>query len=111
MAVALWLVFAFALGCWVCQRVGTELGQPDHGGMVWDEMVAVWLVLWLSPGSWAGQLLAFGLFRVFDIVKPAPIRFFDRRLPNGFGVMWDDLLAAGYSLLVMLVLVQLGVVS
>lgn len=107
--VAGFLLLAFILGCWVCGRTGREMGKPDHGGMVWDEMVAFWLVLWLTPAGWQAQLIAFVLFRFFDILKPPPIRFFDRRLKNGFGVMWDDLLAAGYSLLVIAILVRLKV--
>jgi phosphatidylglycerophosphatase A len=103
------LILSFALGCWFCQRVGTELRMHDYGGMVWDEIVAFWLVLWLAPPSFQAQLTAFVLFRAFDIVKPAPIHFFDARLKNGFGVMFDDLLAAGYSLLVMAIIVKLEV--
>lgn len=102
------LVLSFVYGCWICQRVGKELGVPDHGAMVWDEMVAFWLVLWLSPAGWFAQLCAFGLFRLFDIFKPTPIRQLDARFKNGFGVMLDDLLAAGYTLLVMAVLGWLG---
>lgn len=108
---AVFLLFAFALGWWACQRAGQDVGVSDHGGMVWDEMVAIWLVLWLSPVSWKAQIIAVVLFRVFDIIKPAPIRYFDKRWDNGFGVMWDDILAAGYSLLVMAVLVRAGIVS
>jgi len=103
------LAVSFAYGCWACHRVGKELGRPDDSGMVWDEIVAFWLVLWLTPGSLAAQALAFAVFRFFDIVKPAPIRFFDARFKNGFGVMWDDLLAAGYSLLTLAILVRLEV--
>lgn len=103
------LALSFAYGCWCCHRVGKELGRPDFGGMVWDEIVAFWLVLWLVPASFQAQLTAFILFRAFDIVKPAPIRYFDARLKNGFGVMWDDILAAGYTLLVMAVIVRLEV--
>lgn len=108
---AVFLILAFALGCWACQRAGQDVGVSDHGGMVWDEMVAIWLVLWLSPSSWKAQLLAVVLFRVFDIIKPAPIRYFDKRWDNGFGVMWDDILAAAYSLLVIAVLVRAGILS
>src|SRR5690606_22288080 len=79
------LVVAFALGCWACQRTGAEMGRPDHGGMVWDEIVAFWLVLWLTPAGWGAQLLAFIIFRFFDIIKPPPIHFFDSRFKNGFG--------------------------
>lgn len=105
------LVVAFVIGCLACERAGKALGAPDHGGMVWDEIVAFWLVLWLTPDLLAAQATAFVLFRVFDIAKPQPVRYFDRRLKGGFGVMWDDIIAAAYSLLVMAVLVTLGVFS
>ena len=88
----------FLVGVWACARSGRALGVADHGGMVWDEIVAFALVLLFTPAGWAWQLAAFVLFRLFDIVKPWPIRFFDRRLKNGFGVMFDDLLAAGYAI-------------
>ena len=91
---------AFALGVWACDRTGRDLGVADHGGMVWDEVAAIWLVLSLVPAGWAAQGAAFLLFRLFDIVKPPPIRQFDARLKNGLGVMCDDLLAALYVLLV-----------
>src|SRR3546814_7715192 len=77
--------------------------------MVWDEIVAFWLVLWLTPDSLLAQLLAFIIFRLFDIIKPPPIHFFDGHFKNGFGVMWDDILAAAYSLLVIAVLVRFEV--
>lgn len=92
------LVASFLLGIWACGRSGRALGVADHGGMVWDEIVAFALVLLFTPAGvvWAG--VAFLLFRFFDIIKPWPIRLADRRLKNGFGVMFDDLLAAGYTL-------------
>lgn len=105
------LLAAFVVGCLACERAGRALGVPDHGGMVWDEVVAFWLVLWLTPQSLAAQAVAFVLFRGFDIAKPQPVRYFDARLKGGFGVMWDDIVAAAYSLLVMAVLVTLGVFS
>jgi len=91
----------FALGVWACGRTGRDLGVADHGAMNWDEVVAFLLVLLLTPEGVAWQALAFFLFRFFDIVKPPPIRHFDRTLKGGFGVMFDDLLAAFYALLVM----------
>lgn len=109
--IALLLPAAFALGCWACHRVGKEMGRPDHGGMVWDEIVAFWLVLWLTPDSLIAQALAFVVFRFFDILKPPPIHFFDSHFKNGFGVMWDDIVAAAYSLLVIAVLVRLEVLA
>jgi len=103
------LVVAFVIGCWACKRTGEALGVADHGGMVWDEIVAFWLVLWLTPNALEAQAVAFVLFRIFDITKPQPVRYFDTRLQGGFGVMLDDIIAAVYSLLVMAVLVTFGV--
>jgi phosphatidylglycerophosphatase A len=110
-AIGAFLALAFLYGCWACHRVGRELQQSDHVGMVWDEMVAFWLVLWLTPAGWLPQALAFVLFRTFDIVKPPPIKFFDAHIKGGFGVMWDDIVAAGYALLVMALVVRTGVLG
>jgi phosphatidylglycerophosphatase A len=90
---------AFAIGVWACGVTGRDLGIADHGGMVWDEVAAFLLVLAVLPGDLTWQAAAFLLFRVFDIAKPPPIRHFERRYGGGFGVMFDDLLAAGYTLL------------
>lgn len=98
---AVFLLASIALGAWCIARTGQALGEVDHGAIVWDEFVAVWLVLWLSPTGLGWQTLAVGLFRFFDILKPWPIRQADARFKNGFGVMFDDLLAAGYTLLCM----------
>jgi phosphatidylglycerophosphatase A len=91
----------FLVGMWACAVTGRALGVADHGGMVWDEVVAFLLVLCLVPpwGYWPA--CAFLLFRVFDIVKPPPIRYYDRTLKGGFGVMFDDLFAAFYTLIVL----------
>ena len=93
------LVIAFAIGVWVCGIAGRALGVADHGSIVFDEIVAIWCVLALLPNDWHWHLLGVVVFRFFDIVKPPPIGFFDRRFKNGFGVMWDDLFAAFYSVL------------
>lgn len=93
------LVLAFALGIWICGKTGRALGVADYGGIVWDEIVAFMLVLFFTPPGWQWSLLAFVLFRTFDIVKPPPIRYFDSNWHGGLGVMFDDLLAAGYALL------------
>jgi phosphatidylglycerophosphatase A len=97
------LALGFALGIWACGRTGRALGASDPGAIVWDEIVAFMLVLFFTPPAYPWQAAAFGLFRLFDIVKPPPIRYFDRKLKNGFGVMFDDLLAAFYTLLVLAV--------
>ena len=97
------IAVGFVIGVWACARTGQALGAADHGAMVWDEIVAFMLVLVFTPAGWLWQAGAFLLFRFFDILKPPPIRYFDRRLKNGFGVMFDDLLAALYAVLVVAV--------
>lgn len=99
-----WAVIAaagFVIGIWACSKTGHDLGIADHGSMVWDEIIAFWLVLiFLMPAGFWTQLWAFLLFRFFDMLKPAPIGYFDRHLKGGFGVMFDDIVAAFYTLLV-----------
>ena len=98
------LLALFILGVFAAGVTGRALGVADHGAIVWDEMVAMWLVLLFTPADLLWQAVAVALFRFFDILKPPPIRWADRHLRDGFGVMFDDLLAAGYSLLVLAVL-------
>jgi phosphatidylglycerophosphatase A len=89
----------FLVGIWACGRTGRTLGVPDHSGMVLDEIVAFLLVLFMLPATPAWQAVGFLLFRLFDIYKPPPIRHLDRSLKGGLGVMLDDLVAAFYALL------------
>jgi phosphatidylglycerophosphatase A len=90
----------FLVGVWACSKTGRDIGIADHGSMVWDEIIAFWLVLlFISPASQSTQAWAFFWFRLFDMTKPPPIRNFERRFKSGFGVMCDDLLAAFYTLL------------
>lgn len=100
----LWISFFLLIGIWVCEVTGRNLGVPDHGGMVWDEIAAFLLVLPFAPATWLGWLLAFALFRLFDIWKPFPIGWLDARVPGGFGVMLDDVLAAIYAIVCLLAL-------
>jgi phosphatidylglycerophosphatase A len=98
-----WLIIVcgFALGVWACKVTGENLGVADHGSMVWDEIIAFYLVLvLLSPSDFTTQAWAFFGFRFFDMVKPPPIAYFDRRFKGGFGVMWDDIVAAFFTLFV-----------
>jgi len=95
------LASLFALGVWACDVTGRHLGVADHGAMCWDEIVAFLLVLAIAPQEHPWQAAAFFLFRLFDVVKPPPIRRLERRMKGGFGVMFDDILAAGYTLLVL----------
>ena len=94
------IVAFFAIGVWACGRTGRDLGVADHGAMNWDEVVAMLLVLLVIPDGWEWWLFAFFVFRFFDVVKPPPIRTIDRTMKGGLGVMFDDILAAFYTLLV-----------
>ena len=97
LAVAFLAVPLFFLGIWACGGAGRHLGVEDHGAFVWDEIVAFLPLAALTHQSLFLQALAFALFRLFDIWKPFPIRQFERRVRGGFGVMLDDVLAAGYA--------------
>ena len=91
----------FMIGIYFCDITGKALGVADHGAIVWDEIVAMMLVLAFTPAGFIFWFIAFLLFRLFDIWKPYPICYADAKLKNGFGVMLDDLLAAIYAILVM----------
>ncbi len=93
------IAISAVVGVWACGKTAHDLGVADHGAIVWDEVVAFWLVLLFVPAGLAAQFAAFVVFRFFDIVKPPPIRHYDAKLESGFGVMFDDLLAALYTLL------------
>ncbi|TYG33705.1 phosphatidylglycerophosphatase A [Lonepinella koalarum] len=95
----------FLIGCYLCQKTANDMGVHDHGSIVWDEFVGIWIVQigmvgFLLEHLILGNVVAFGLFRLFDIWKPFPIRYFDRKLENGFGIMIDDVLASLYAVLV-----------
>jgi phosphatidylglycerophosphatase A len=94
------------MGWWACTVTAKNLGVSDPGCIVWDEVIAMWLILWLvlPAGFWA-QVAAFALFRFFDAVKPGPVAWADQLFKGfgwrgGFGILWDDLVAAFCTLLV-----------
>lgn len=102
-----WLIAAgIPVGWWACTVTARHMGVADPGHIVWDEVVAFWLVLWLAmPMGLAGQCAAFALFRFFDAAKPQPVRWADRLFKGfgargGWGIMFDDLVAAFCALLV-----------
>jgi len=98
----------FLIGIYCCDKTGKALGVSDHGSIVWDEIVAIMLVLTVTPHQWQWWLAAFLLFRLFDIWKPAPIRQCDAMVKGGFGVMLDDLLAAFYAMISLKILLWLS---
>lgn len=110
-ALGVFLLAAFGVGWWACTVAARHLNQADPAAIVWDEIVAFWLVLWLvTPASFAAQLVAFVLFRFLDAAKPGPIAWADQRFKRrrgapigwaqGFGILFDDLVAALGTLVV-----------
>ena len=84
---------AFFIGIWICGRTAEYLGVHDHEGIVWDELVGYWLMMFLVPSNWLWVSFGFVLFRILDIFKPWPISEVDRQVGGGLGIMLDDLLA------------------
>lgn len=92
-------VLGFIVGCYLCESTSRDLGVHDDSRIVWDEMVAIWLIFAALPDyNWLYYGLTFGFFRLFDIWKPYPIRYFDQKVQGGLGIMIDDILAAVYTL-------------
>ena len=93
-------VISFIFGCYLCQKTSNDLGVHDDGRIVWDEIVAIFLMFAFLPEyNWFTYILTFISFRVFDILKPYPIRYFDEKLESGLGIMVDDILAAIFALI------------
>ncbi|WP_166266404.1 phosphatidylglycerophosphatase A family protein [Marinobacter caseinilyticus] len=97
---------AFLAGIWLCGSTARDLKVHDHGGIVWDEFVGMWIVLGFHPETFQGVLVAFLLFRFFDVLKPWPINWFDEKMPGGLGIMFDDVLAGIMALLSLLLIEQ-----
>jgi phosphatidylglycerophosphatase A len=94
------IVVAFAIGVWASSWVVKRSGIADPQVVVWDEFVGVWIALFAAPG-WIWMFAGFALFRLFDIWKPWPVRWADRRVHGGLGVMLDDVIAGVYALIAM----------
>ncbi|MEE4184995.1 MAG: phosphatidylglycerophosphatase A [Gammaproteobacteria bacterium] len=95
-------VAALAFGVWVCGESARRIGVHDHGGIVWDEVVGMYLTLLVVPAEPRWILAAFVLFRLMDIWKPWPIRELDHRLHGGLGIMLDDVVAAVFAAILLL---------
>ena len=89
------------LGVWLCQVTSRDLGVHDHPGIVWDEIAGYLITMIAAPPGWAWMVTGFVLFRFFDIIKPWPIRWVDRHVHGGLGIMLDDVLAAVFAWLVL----------
>ena len=116
--IVLFLILGLIYGCWACGICSKELGLPDHGSIVWDEIIAFWLILFcIGPTSFAIQGIAFAVFRFLDAMKPWPISWVDRYFKknaqtnstrgviwHGFGIMADDLVAALFTNILILII-------
>jgi len=112
MAIPLWLLFyqltpilywilivvGFVFGCFLCQKTSDDTKTHDSGHIVWDEFIGMWITLFFIPRiSILWVVIAFVVFRIFDMAKPWPIRWFDQKVAGGFGIMVDDVIAAIFS--------------
>jgi phosphatidylglycerophosphatase A len=102
---ATFVVIAFVLGVYICGKTASDIGSHDHGSIVWDEFVGLWISLMFLPRehSLYWLLLGFVFFRFFDIVKPSPISLLDRKVRGGFGIMIDDAIAGLYAMACLLI--------
>ncbi|MCI0400087.1 MAG: phosphatidylglycerophosphatase A [Gammaproteobacteria bacterium] len=101
------VVALFALGVWLCGRTAKDLGEGDPSCIVWDEIVGFLITLLGAPLGWMWVVLGFLLFRVFDVVKPWPIRWIDQKVRGGLGIMLDDVVAGLYGLAILQIIVYL----
>ena len=97
-------VLAAVAGIWICGESARRLGVHDHPAIVWDEVAGMMLVMLAAPATWWGAVIAFALFRLFDVWKPWPIREVDHGMRGGAGIMLDDILAALWAVAVLLLI-------
>lgn len=95
------ILFGFVVGIVICQRTSDDMQVHDHGSIVWDEFIGMWMTLMVIPlVSWQWVLIVFVLFRFFDMLKPWPIGWFDRQVGGGLGIMLDDIIAAIFAMVI-----------
>ena len=95
------LLVATLIGIWLCDKTSKDLGVHDHPGIVWDEFCGFWLTMIAAPTGWLWIATGFALFRLFDIWKPWPIGWLDKKVHGGLGIMVDDLVAGAFAFLVL----------
>jgi phosphatidylglycerophosphatase A len=95
------IVASFALGIYLCGQASKDMGVHDHGGIVWDEFVGFWITMIAVPMQWPWIIAGFVLFRFFDIIKPWPIGWLDKRVHGGLGIMIDDVIAGVFALIIL----------
>jgi len=95
------LLLLVSVGVWTSAVTARDLGEPDHSGIVIDEWAGFWLAMLAIPAQWPWLVAGFVVFRFFDIVKPWPIRWLDRHVHGGWGIMIDDLVAGLFTWIVL----------
>lgn len=95
------VVFISIVGIYICGKAAEEVGVHDHPAIVWDEFAGFLITMIMVPVNWQTIAVGFLLFRVFDILKPWPISFIDKKISGGFGIMLDDILAGVFALIIM----------
>jgi len=101
------IIVSFAIGIYLCGRTAKDLGVHDHGGIVWDEFVGYWITMFMAPVTWYWVLSGFILFRLFDILKPFPIGWLDKKVEGGIGIMLDDVLAGVFAAICLQIMIYL----
>lgn len=91
------IVLASVLGVWICDITSRDMGVHDHKAIVWDEFVGYWITMFLVPFTIQWAIIGFILFRIFDILKPYPISWLDKKVDGGFGIMIDDIVAGIFA--------------
>jgi len=90
-------IISMLVGIKICDDAAKLLGEHDFNGIVWDEIAGYLITMWFAPFSWEAVLIGFVLFRIFDILKPFPIKWVDKHVHGGFGIMLDDVLAGLFA--------------
>ena len=101
------LLISFVFGVWICGKTAQDIGIKDPSGIVWDEFVGYWITMFMAPSGWIWVIIGFVLFRLLDIVKPWPIKWADKQIGGGIGIMLDDVLAGIMAALCMQAIVIL----
>ncbi|SEQ29238.1 phosphatidylglycerophosphatase A [Amphritea atlantica] len=101
------LLVTFLVGIYLCGQTSKDMGVHDHGGIVWDEFVGYWITMLAAPPGWLWIVIGFVLFRLFDIIKPWPISWADKKVAGGLGIMLDDVLAGLMALICLQLLTRL----
>jgi len=104
------VLVAAVVGITICGRAADQMGVHDHGGIVWDEFVGFWIAMAALPITWTSVILGFVLFRLFDILKPWPISWLDKKVSGGFGIMIDDVIAGLAAAAVIYLLGHFGLI-